>query len=89
MPNMHTEHKAVWSDDIEALASFYAQYLDTIVGNWHVHESKGFQSRFRTFLTSARLELMHSTRLDLSPEDGKATDGPGSCCDGRELRAGC
>jgi lactoylglutathione lyase len=38
------------------------------VGAKYVNEKKGFQSRFLTFETGARLELMHSAHMDPPPQ---------------------
>lgn len=65
---MHVEHIALWSRDIERLAAFYAKYFGAAVGAKYVNEKKGFQSRFLTFETGARLELMHSANMDPPPQ---------------------
>jgi lactoylglutathione lyase len=57
------EHIAVWTEDIERLASFYAQYFGATVGPRYVNASKGFESRFLTFQGGARLELMRTSVL--------------------------
>jgi lactoylglutathione lyase len=57
------EHIAVWTDDIERLAGFYAKYLGARVGPVYANPAKGFESRFLTFESGARLELMRSSTL--------------------------
>ena len=57
------EHIALWTDDIERLANFYAEYFGAIVGSKYANSSKGFESRFLTFESGARLELMKTSTL--------------------------
>jgi lactoylglutathione lyase len=60
------EHVALWTEDIERLASFYAEYFGATVGAKYTNSSKGFESRFLTFQGGARLELMKSSTLRLA-----------------------
>jgi lactoylglutathione lyase len=57
------EHLALWTDDIERLAAFYARYLGASVGPAYRNPATGFESRFVAFGDGARLELMKSTQL--------------------------
>ena len=57
------EHIAVWTNDIDRLASFYAEYFGATVGAKYANPSKGFESRFLTFQDGARLELMKTSTL--------------------------
>jgi lactoylglutathione lyase len=57
------EHAAMWTDDLERLAAFYAKYFGASAGARYVNEAKGFESRFLSFAGGARLELMCSSRL--------------------------
>jgi lactoylglutathione lyase len=57
------DHIALWTHDIERLASFYARYLGASVGARYANPAKGFASRFLTFETGARLELMQTSVL--------------------------
>ena len=57
------EHVALWTEDIERLAKFYAEYFGAIVGSKYTNPSKGFESRFLTFQSGARLELMKTSTL--------------------------
>jgi lactoylglutathione lyase len=56
------EHIAMWTDDIDRLADFYARFFDARVGPKYENAIKGFESRFLFFEDGARLELM-STRI--------------------------
>lgn len=58
------EHVAVWTDDIERLAAFYARHFDARVGPRYTNAAKGFESRFLAFASGARIELMRTTTLD-------------------------
>ena len=57
------EHIALWTEDIERLANFYAEYFGASVGSKYVNSSKGFESRFLIFQSGARLELMNTSTL--------------------------
>jgi lactoylglutathione lyase len=57
------EHIALWTENIERLAGFYAQYFGASVGPKYTNPSKGYESRFLTFEDGARLELMNTTTL--------------------------
>jgi lactoylglutathione lyase len=57
------EHIAVWTDDIERLAAFYARYFGADAGPAYVNAAKGFESRFLAFSTGARIEVMRTTTL--------------------------
>jgi lactoylglutathione lyase len=57
------EHIALWTEDIERLAGFYAKYLGASIGPKYTNSSKGYESRFLTFEDGARLELMNTTTL--------------------------
>ena len=57
------EHIAVWTDDIDRLADFYARHLGASIGPRYTNPAKGFESRFLSFEGGARLELMRTTAL--------------------------
>lgn len=58
------EHVAMWTDDLEALASFYAAYFGATAGPAYLNPAKGYASRFLAFPSGARLELMTTALLD-------------------------
>ena len=57
------EHIALWVDDLEGLAAFYAKAFGARVGSRYVNAAKGFESCFLTFESGARVELMTTSRL--------------------------
>ena len=57
------DHVALWTDDIERLASYYGEYFGAKIGDRYVNASKGFESRFVTFEGGARLEIMRTTSM--------------------------
>jgi lactoylglutathione lyase len=57
------EHIALWVDDLEVLCAFYSKAFGAKVGAPYVNAAKGFESRFLTFESGARIELMTTTRL--------------------------
>jgi lactoylglutathione lyase len=63
MPMARLDHVALWTDDIERLASFYGRYFGAQAGERYLNASKGFESRFVTFEGGARLEIMRTTSL--------------------------
>jgi lactoylglutathione lyase len=60
---MRIEHVAMWTRDLERLATFYARYFGAEVGPKYANSAKGFESRFLSFGSAPRLELMQSTAL--------------------------
>lgn len=60
---VRVEHIALWTEDIDRLASFYADYLGATIGPKYSNPSKGYESRFLSFEAGARLELMRTTAL--------------------------
>ncbi len=60
---MRIEHIAVWTNDIDRLADFYATYFEALAGPRYVNAAKGFASRFLSFAGGARLELMKMASL--------------------------
>ena len=63
---MRIEHIALWTDDLERLAAFYERYFGATVADKYINAKKGFESRFVSFGTGARLELMRTTTLALA-----------------------
>jgi lactoylglutathione lyase len=62
---LRIEHVAVWTHDLHRLADFYCTYFGATAGPVYVNSIKGFQSRFLSFASGARIELMTSTTLNL------------------------
>lgn len=62
---MRIDHIALWTDDIERLTTFYATYFGATVGPRYTNEAKGFTSRFLSFADGARIEVMHTSMLEL------------------------
>jgi lactoylglutathione lyase len=58
------EHIGVWVADLDTVAAFYAKYFGAHVGELYENPRKGFRSRFLTFDSGARLEIM--TRHDVT-----------------------
>jgi lactoylglutathione lyase len=58
------EHVALWAQDLDTLAAFYARWFGACVGERYENPRKGFASRFLEFGGGARLEVM--TRTDIS-----------------------
>jgi lactoylglutathione lyase len=56
-------HVALWTDDIERLAQFYARYLGAGIGPLYANPARGYESRFLSFGDGARLELMRTSSL--------------------------
>ena len=53
----------MWTRDVERLAAFYAKYFGATVGPKYTNSAKGFESRFLSFGSAPRLELMQSSAL--------------------------
>lgn len=59
----HIEHIALWTRDLDRLADFYVKYFGATAAAKYSNPAKGFESRFLTFESGARLELMQTTTL--------------------------
>jgi lactoylglutathione lyase len=57
------DHVAIWTEDVERLASFYREYFHAKVGDRYVNPEKGFESRFVTFEDGTKLEIMRTTAI--------------------------
>jgi lactoylglutathione lyase len=66
---MRIEHVAMWTEDIERLAHFYRAYFGAAVGERYVNPAKGFESRFLSFDSGARLEIMRTTAFSAVKKD--------------------
>jgi lactoylglutathione lyase len=55
------EHIALWVSDLDAMCEFYSSAFSARVSGRYENPAKGFSSRFLTFESGARLELMTST----------------------------
>jgi lactoylglutathione lyase len=60
---MRLEHVALWTEDLARLTNFYTAYFGAIAGAKYVNRSKGYESRFLSFESGARLELMNTSML--------------------------
>lgn len=62
---IHLEHVALWTSDVDRLTAFYVRFFDACAGAPYANPDKGFASRFLTFGSGARLEIMSTTALPL------------------------
>ncbi len=60
------DHVALWTADLERLASFYVAYFGGVPGAKYTNPAKGFESRFVTIEGGGRHELMKTTTLSLA-----------------------
>ncbi len=60
---MRIEHVALWVADIDRVCAFYEQFFGARVGPLYENPSKGFSSRFLSFDSGARIEVMRTTSL--------------------------
>lgn len=62
------EHVALWVADLDRMCAFYAEHFDARIGPRYENPAKGFASRFLSFDSGGRLELM-TTRSPCLPND--------------------
>lgn len=62
---MKIEHIAIWVKDINKICEFYRKYFGGVVHPIYHNPAKQFTSRFVTFESGARLEIMN--RPDIEP----------------------
>jgi lactoylglutathione lyase len=63
--SMKIEHVAIWANDIDKVCEFYRKYFGGAVQPLYHNPAKQFTSRFVTFESGTRLEVMH--RPDIPP----------------------
>ena len=68
---MKIEHVAIWAKDIDKVCDFYRKYFNGEVQPLYHNPAKQFTSRFVTFESGARLEVMH--RPDIDADVGTVT----------------
>ena len=68
---MKIEHVAIWVNDIDKVCEFYRKYFDGTIHPVYHNPAKQFTSRFVTFESGARLEVMH--RPDIDADVGTVT----------------
>ena len=61
---MKIEHVAIWVKDIDKVCEFYRKYFGGVVHPIYHNPAKQFTSRFVTFESGARLEVMHRPDID-------------------------
>lgn len=61
---MKIEHVAIWVKDIDKICEFYRKYFGGVVHPIYHNPAKQFTSRFVTFESGARLEVMHRPDID-------------------------
>ena len=61
---MRIEHVAIWVNDIDKVCEFYRKYFGGVVQPLYHNPAKQFTSRFVTFESGTRLEVMHRPDLD-------------------------
>jgi lactoylglutathione lyase len=71
--NMHIDHIAVWTRNIENEKDFFLKYFECTVNEKYVNPLKQFSSYFITFTGGARIELM--SRADIFSERSGETLG--------------
>lgn len=62
---MRIEHIAIWTRDIERLATFYEKYFEGKRNDKYISAHKDFQSYFLGFTDGARLEIMTRTQVSI------------------------
>jgi lactoylglutathione lyase len=60
---MKIEHVAIWAKDIDTVCEFYRKYFGGKVQPLYHNPAKQFTSRFVTFESGARLEVMHKPEI--------------------------
>jgi lactoylglutathione lyase len=73
---MRIEHIALWVNDLERTCAFYVKFFNATSGPLYENPKKGFTSRFLSFNSGARIEVMHTSQLNPEPH------GPGIHCMG-------
>ncbi len=65
---MRIEHVALWVADVDRVCAFYERFFGARTGPLYENPAKGFSSRFLSFATGARIEVMTTTTLAVAPQ---------------------
>ncbi len=57
------DHIAIWTTDIDRCVAFYSTYFGATAGDRYRNAANGFESRFLSFDSGARFEVMSTTTL--------------------------
>jgi lactoylglutathione lyase len=63
---MHIDHIAIWTDNIETEKDFFLKYFECIANRMYTNTVKKFSSYFITFDGGAKIEIMK--RADITTE---------------------
>jgi lactoylglutathione lyase len=61
------EHIAIWVKDLDVSAEFYAKFFGAKIGQLYHNPKTNFNSRFITFESGARIEIMTRTDITENP----------------------
>ena len=66
------DHVALWTEDLDRLATFYATYFGASAGPRYANPAKGFASRFLVFAQGAKRSVLGVSQcLDLTRRGGE------------------
>jgi lactoylglutathione lyase len=71
----HLEHVAMWVRDLDRVCAFYAEHFGATIGERYENPAKGFASRFLSFATGARLEVMTTEGMSPGAHEPAARTG--------------
>jgi lactoylglutathione lyase len=66
---MKIEHLAIWTNNLEALKTFYIQFFGAISNEKYYNPNKQFSAYFLSFSDGARLELMQMPGIPANSND--------------------
>lgn len=66
---MKIEHVALYTPDLERSKNFYVRYFEAQAGAKYTNPAKGFTSYFLSFVSGARLEIMHKASIPATQTD--------------------
>ncbi len=62
------EHIAMYVQNLEGATAFFVRYFGAVPGTAYHNVTTGFRSRFLSFSSGCRLELMHRPQMDDAPK---------------------
>lgn len=66
---MTIEHAAIWTNDLERLKTYYANYFGGNAGEKYRNPATGFENYFLSFDSGARLEIMSKPGIPSNKND--------------------
>lgn len=74
---MKIEHIAIWADSLDILIDYYTKYFGANSSDLYVNNKTNFKSKFLSFDSGCRIEVMHRSDIPENKNDTITTQHKG------------